>query len=55
MNAPGCGRNRLGPGQMIEEALPGLVRWYHEHRAWTEAIRSGAYLEDYERQYGNRL
>ncbi len=50
-------RQELGwqPRHRIEAALPGLVRWYHEHRAWAESIRSGAYREYYERQYGDRL
>lgn len=40
-----------GPVRELEEAIPGLVRWYDEHEAWTSAIRSGAYVEFYARQY----
>jgi dTDP-glucose 4,6-dehydratase len=43
------------PTHSIEEALPKVVRWYHEHREWAESIRSGAYLEYYDRQYGARV
>jgi dTDP-glucose 4,6-dehydratase len=36
----------------LDTALPGVVRWYAEHRAWTDRIRSGAYADYYETQYG---
>ncbi|MBI2377101.1 MAG: dTDP-glucose 4,6-dehydratase [Deltaproteobacteria bacterium] len=37
------------------EGLRQTIDWYVEHRAWWERIRSGAYREYYERQYGDRL
>lgn len=40
------------PRHDIESALPAVVRWYWENRAWADSIRSGAYVEYYEKQYG---
>jgi len=37
------------------EALAMTVRWYLEHPAWWRAIKSGAYRDYYDRQYGARL
>jgi len=42
------------PRHVLEHALPELVRWYRENRAWTDAIRSGEYVRFYEALYGNR-
>jgi len=36
----------------LESALPAVVRWYQENREWADRIRSGAYTEYYEKQYG---
>jgi dTDP-glucose 4,6-dehydratase len=49
-------RDELGwePRRRFEEALPDTVRWYLQHRDWWERVRSGAYREYYERQYGSR-
>jgi len=30
------------------------VQWYIDHQAWWERVRSGAYREYYQLQYGNR-
>ena len=35
-------------------ALESTVRWYCEHRAWWEPLKSGEFLAFYERQYGHR-
>jgi len=43
------------PRRRFEEALPETVRWYLANRAWWERVRSGAYREYYERQYGQRV
>lgn len=43
------------PRHRFEESLPELVRWYRDHRAWADEIRSGHYLRFYEEQYGRRL
>jgi len=37
------------------EGLELTVAWYRDNAAWWEPIRSGAYREYYERQYGSRL
>ena len=37
------------------EGLERTVAWYRENGWWWEPIRSGAYREYYERQYGRRL
>ncbi len=49
-------RRELGwqPRHDLEGALPSVVRWYWENREWADRIRSGAYREYYEKQYGAR-
>ncbi len=49
-------RTSLGwrPLETFETALPSLVRWYLAHKEWTDAVRSGAYRQYYERQYAER-
>jgi len=49
-------RRELGwaPRRAFEEALAATVQWYREHRVWWERVRSGAYREYYQRQYGVR-
>ena len=49
-------RQSLGwrPREAFDVALPALVRWYLEHKDWTDAVRSGAYRQYYERQYAGR-
>lgn len=55
MNAAALQRE-LGwrPLHSLDTALPVVVRWYWENRAWAERIRSGAYIDYYEQQYGAR-
>ena len=43
------------PQVRFTDGLERTVRWYREHRDWWEPIRSGAYREYYERQYGRAL
>ena len=43
------------PRQRLDSGLERTVSWYRERRDWWEPIRSGAYREYYERQYGRRL
>jgi dTDP-glucose 4,6-dehydratase len=43
------------PEVELEEGLRRTVDWYREHRSWWEPIKSGAYREYYEQQYGRRL
>ena len=43
------------PRVRFAEGLERTVSWYRENGWWWEPIRSGAYREYYERQYGRRL
>jgi dTDP-glucose 4,6-dehydratase len=43
------------PAWRFEEGLAATIAWYREHRGWWERVRSGAYRDYYERQYGRRL
>ena len=43
------------PVHTFEKALPQTIEWYRENADWVERVRSGAYREYYERQYGRRL
>ncbi|MEZ5965819.1 MAG: dTDP-glucose 4,6-dehydratase [Planctomycetota bacterium] len=44
-----------GPRHTFEQGLQATVRWYVDHRAWWERVRSGAYQDYYEKQYGDRV
>jgi len=44
-------RPRLG----FEQGLAATVDWYVQQRDWWERVRSGAYLDYYDRQYGDRI
>jgi len=43
------------PQTRFEAGLPKTVQWYRDNGWWWEPIRSGAYREYYERQYGRAL
>jgi dTDP-glucose 4,6-dehydratase len=43
------------PTYRFDEALRRTVEWYLAHQDWTSHVRSGAYREYYDRQYGERL
>ncbi len=43
------------PRIRFEDGLPSTIDWYLAHRDWWQRIRSGAYLDYYETQYGARL
>ena len=45
---------RWQPTRTFEEGLEATVRWYVDNRPWWERVRSGAYRDYYERQYGGR-
>jgi len=42
------------PSVTFEEGLQSTIDWYLANRPWWERIRTGAYLEYYERMYANR-
>jgi len=42
------------PTTHFEDGLQSTVAWYLEHSSWVEQIRSGAYRQYYEAQYGHR-
>jgi dTDP-glucose 4,6-dehydratase len=50
-------RDALGwrPRHTFEVGLAQTVAWYKGNAAWCEGVRSGAYRDYYERQYGTRL
>jgi dTDP-glucose 4,6-dehydratase len=43
------------PRQPFADGIAQTIAWYRSHRAWWEAIKSGAYRDYYERMYGARL
>ena len=50
-------RTELGwePTRTFEQGLDDTVRWYRENEEWWQHVRSGAYREYFDRQYGERL
>ena len=40
------------PRHTFEQALPETIAWYGAHGDWLDHVRSGAYRQYYERQYG---
>jgi len=43
------------PRRTFEEGLAETVEWYRTHRSWWEAVKSGAYRDDYQARYRDRL
>jgi dTDP-glucose 4,6-dehydratase len=43
------------PAERFESGLRRTVRWYLDHPAWVENVRSGNYLQWIEQNYGERL
>ena len=43
------------PQRDFTAGLRETIDWYRSHRSWWEAVKSGAYLDYYERTYGQRL
>ncbi|MFL6373589.1 MAG: dTDP-glucose 4,6-dehydratase [Pyrinomonadaceae bacterium] len=43
------------PRETSESGLQKTIRWYLDNQEWTERVRSGAYHDYYERQYGMRI
>lgn len=50
-------RNELGwqPAEQFESGLRRTVRWYLDHPAWVDNVRTGHYLQWIEKNYGERL
>jgi dTDP-glucose 4,6-dehydratase len=48
-------RDELGwePRFTFEAALPETIAWYQTHDVWLQRVRSGAYRDYYQRQYGS--
>jgi dTDP-glucose 4,6-dehydratase len=42
------------PAHTFEAGLEQTVQWYVRHRTWWERVRSGAYQQYYQQQYGDR-
>ena len=43
------------PAWTFEEGLKTTIDWYRSNQTWVDRVRSGAYQEYFERQYGSRL
>jgi dTDP-glucose 4,6-dehydratase len=43
------------PTRDFETGIAATVAWYRDNPAWWQRVRSGAYREYYEQQYGDRL
>jgi len=43
------------PRRSFEEGLAATLRWYQENQDWVGRVRTGAYRDYYDRQYGERL
>jgi len=50
-------KTQLGfePSVNFEEGLKRTIKWYQENQSWWKRIKTGEYLEYYQRQYGSRL
>ena len=50
-------RRELGwaPRHEFASGLHATIEWYRTHRSWWEAVKSGVYMDYYERMYGHRL
>jgi dTDP-glucose 4,6-dehydratase len=50
-------RHALGwqPRHRFDDGLAATVTWYRDSRSWADRVRSGAYRDYYDRQYGARL
>ena len=54
LDATKIGRLGWAPRYPFASALEATVRWYHEHAAWWQPLKSGEFRAYYERQYGRR-
>lgn len=39
----------------FEEGLKRTIKWYQENQSWWKRVKTGEYMEYYQKQYGNRL
>lgn len=48
---------RLGwrPQRQFEDGLAETITWYQQHRSWWHPIKTGAFRDYYNQQYGSRL
>ena len=42
------------PETMFKDGIKKTIHWYLDHQEWWETIRSGEYMNYYEKMYGNR-
>ncbi|MCD6569538.1 MAG: dTDP-glucose 4,6-dehydratase [Deltaproteobacteria bacterium] len=42
------------PAVKFEEGIEATIKWYLENKRWWEAVRTGEYMNYYERMYGGR-
>jgi dTDP-glucose 4,6-dehydratase len=54
LDATKIGRLGWAPRYPFASALEATVRWYHEHAAWWQPLKSGEFRAYYERQYDRR-
>ncbi len=43
-----------GPNVRFEEGIKATIEWYLENKGWWERVRTGEYMNYYERMYGGR-
>jgi dTDP-glucose 4,6-dehydratase len=43
------------PTLSFEDGLEQTIQWYQEHQEWWRKVKSGAYLDYYQQQYGGRV
>jgi dTDP-glucose 4,6-dehydratase len=43
------------PAVTFEDGMAATIRWYQQNTAWVSRVRSGAYREYYQKQYGDSL
>ena len=53
----GKAKRELGyePAYSFADYLAATVRWYVDHPAWWQRVKSGEYAQYYERQYGTGM
>ena len=44
----------FSPAFSFDEYLQKTVVWYSDHQSWWQRVKSGAYQDYYQQQYGNR-